>query len=149
MRETGGRGTELERRGLDLGQTDHHDSDTVSSPRPISADRLLGGCACPASPAVSLAGSLPGLAGPVLGRKVTPSASTGRKKSRCRTVWVNTYNTSTTAEATAANASWAPENSGPGTAWVNVGSTRHKVAMVATQASAAPVPSGLNLISLN
>jgi hypothetical protein len=75
-------------------------------------------------------------------RTVPPSA-TGRKKLRCRRVWVRTKSTYSTSDAAAANVSCAGENRGPGTR-VNVGSTRLSVARVVTVASAAPLPSGLN-----
>src|SRR5918996_6470633 len=47
-------------------------------------------------------------------------------------------------EATAANASWAAENSGPGVLVVNRGKTRLRVASVDTVARAVAVPSALN-----
>lgn len=47
-------------------------------------------------------------------------------------------------EATAANVSWAGENTGPGVLAVKFGSTRLSVASDVTVASAAPVPSALN-----
>ena len=57
-----------------------------------------------------------------------PSAGTGRKKSRWRTVWVNTNIPYSASEATAANVSWAGENTGPGVLAVKLGSTRLSVA---------------------
>ena len=68
---------------------------------------------------------------------------TGRKKSRCRTVWVKTKSEYSASEATAAKASWADENSGPGVLVVKRGSTSVTDASVMTVASAEPVPSGL------
>ena len=70
--------------------------------------------------------------------------STGRKKSRCRTVWVNTNIAYRAADATAANVSCDAENSGPGSEVVNRGSTSVRPASVITVARAEPVPSALN-----
>ena len=74
---------------------------------------------------------------------ISPSAVTGRKKSRCRTVWVSTQAAYTTRDARAAKASWLGENWGPGVVVVKFGSTRLSVARVATVASPAPLPSAL------
>ena len=70
---------------------------------------------------------------------------TGRKKSRCRTVWVKTNSAYSARDATAAKASCDALNSGPGVAVVNRGSTRVTEARVMTVASAEPVPSGLKV----
>ena len=101
-------------------------SAVTSSPRLRRAAWSLGGAAC---------SSLP-LSAP-------PSVSTGRKKSRCRTVCVSTNAPYSTSDAAAAKVSCGAENCGPGVVVVNVGSTRLSVARVATVASAAPVPSAL------
>ncbi len=77
---------------------------------------------------------------------ITPSSVTGRKKSRCRTVWVKTNIAYRARDASAANASCGPENSGPGVLVVNVGSTSVRVASVITVASAPPLPSALNSV---
>jgi hypothetical protein len=102
---------------------------TSSSPTLVSAARAVGGSACTS---VST---------------TTPAEVTGRKKSRCRTVWVSTNAPYSTTDATAAKTSCAGENSGPGRLVVKVGRTRLKVASVATVASAAPVPSALNRVT--
>ena len=47
-------------------------------------------------------------------RAARAAGATGRKKSRCRTVWVKTNSRRAPARQTAAKASCAPENSGPG-----------------------------------
>ena len=48
---------------------------------------------------------------------ISPSDVTGRKKSRCRMVWVDTQAAYSTRDASAANANWPGENSGPGSSW--------------------------------
>ncbi len=104
---------------------------TNSSAALNKAARFVGGSACSSSDTT------------------VPSEVTGRKKSRCRPVWVNTNTPYRMSEAMAANTSWAGENSGPGRLVVKVGSTRVSVANAATVARAVPVPSALNRGMLN
>jgi hypothetical protein len=101
-------------------------SETVSNARLIRVAAAEGGGACSSA------------------AEASPSATTGRKKSRCRTVWVSTNMPYRTSEVTAAKASCEVENSGPGSLVVNVGNTSVSVASVTTVASAAPDPSALN-----
>src|SRR5215207_9993270 len=98
-------------------------------PTLANAARRVGGSACSSAPATS------------------PAEVTGRKKSRCRTVWVSTNRPYRMTDASAAKVSCAGENSGPGRLVVKVGRTRLSVASVAMVASAAPVPSALNEIT--
>ena len=93
-------------------------SETVSNARLIRVAAAEGGGACSSA------------------AEASPSATTGRKKSRCRTVWVSTNMPYRTSEVTAAKASCEVENSGPGSLVVNVGNTSVSVASVTTVASA-------------
>src|SRR4051794_24758236 len=99
-------------------------SETTSSPDETRASRDDGGSAWPSA-------------------SRSDSGPTGRKKSRCLTVWVNTNSAYNATEATAAKASCDDENSGPGGDVVKRGSTRVTVARVITVASEDPEPSGL------
>lgn len=102
-----------------------------SSTRLLSACRLLGGSAWLSSS----------------NTRFWPRCAIGRKKSRCRTVWVNTNSRYTKSVAIAAKASWLEVNSLPGCPVVKAGRTRLSVATVVTVASAAPAPSALNSVT--
>src|SRR5699024_10845795 len=69
-------------------------------------------------------------------------ATTGTKKSRCRTVWVSTNNPYNNSEAQAAKTNCEAAYSGPGSLTVKFGKTMVSAASVVTQARAAPLPSG-------
>jgi hypothetical protein len=92
-------------------------SETVNNARLIRVAAAEGGGACSSA------------------AEASPSATTGRKKSRCRTVWVSTNMAYRTSEVTAAKASCEVENSGPGSLVVNVGNTSVSVASVTTVVS--------------
>src|SRR5699024_2590967 len=72
--------------------------------------------------------------------------ATGRKKSRCRSVWVNTNNPYSSNEAHAAKTNCDAAYSGPGSLTVKFGNTIVNAANVVTQARAAPAPSGWNRV---
>ncbi len=77
-----------------------------------------------------------------------PPGVTGRKKSRCRTVWLSTKAAYSTSDASAVKTSWDSVNTGPGALVVKVGSTRQVVVSVATVAKAAPVLSWLKCVKV-
>ena len=73
------------------------------------------------------------------------SLETGRKKSRWRTVWVNTKAPYRTRDATAAKPSWDPEYSRPAAEVVKLGRTSATPARAMTVATAEPVHEALKL----